>query len=151
MAALNNCMFIGNIGKIETRYLPNGDAVTNFTVAVNESWKSKEGEKQQRTTWVQCVSYRKLAEIIAEYCKTGSSIYVSGKLNISSWEKDGVKHYKTDIIVNELQMLGGKQENRDNGTSQPVAPPQRQQRATSIISMTTFLSLSRAVIIHFGG
>lgn len=127
MASLNHCAFIGNIGKIELRYLSNGDAATTFTVAVNEKWTSKDGEKKEKTTWVPCVAYRKLAEILDKYCKVGSSIYVSGKFYPSNWEKDGVKHYKTEIIVDQMQMLDGKgggggREADDYGA--PYSPPQ---------------------------
>lgn len=115
MASLNQCSFIGNIGKIETRYLPNGDAVTNFSLAVNETWKSKDGEKQEKTEWISCVAFRKLAEIMAEYVKVGASIYASGKIQTRSWEdKEGVKKYTTEIIVDQMQMLGGKREGGDS-------------------------------------
>ena len=80
MASLNLCQFIGNIGKIETRYLSNGDAVTNCSIAVNETWKDQNGDKQERCEWVSITAYKKLAEIMQSYCIKGMQIYVSGKM-----------------------------------------------------------------------
>ena len=77
MASLNLCQFIGRIGKIENRYMSNGDAVVNCSIAVNESYKDKNGDKQEKTEWVNVVVYRKLAEIMASYCTKGILIYVS--------------------------------------------------------------------------
>ena len=109
MASLNNCMFIGNVGKIETRYMTNGEAVTNISLAVNENYKNKEGQKQEKTEWVQCVLYRKLAEIAGEYVKVGALLYMAGKLQTRKYtDKAGVEKYSTEIIVNEMTMLGGK-------------------------------------------
>lgn len=111
MASLNNCMFIGNVGKIETRYMTNGDAVTNISLAVNENYKNKDGEKVEKTEWVQCVIYRRLAEVAAEYVKVGAPLYLAGKLQTRKWEdKEGQTRYTTEIVVNEMRMLGGKRE-----------------------------------------
>ncbi|MDE3023267.1 MAG: single-stranded DNA-binding protein [Pseudomonadota bacterium] len=121
MASLNQCNFIGNVAKIETRYLPNGDAVTKFTLAVNETWK-KDGEKQERVEWVNCVVYRRLAEIAEKYVTKGMPLFVSGKLQTRKWQdKEGQDRYSTEIIVNELQMLGSKggQESRPAQQEQP--------------------------------
>ena len=111
MASLNQCNFIGNVGKIETRYMSNGDAVTNISLAVNENYKDKNGEKVEKTEWVNCVIYRKLAEIASQYVKVGAPLYLAGKLATRNWQdKEGKDRYTTEIIVNELQMIGGKQD-----------------------------------------
>lgn len=122
MASLNQCNFIGNVGKLETRYLPNGDAVTNVSIAVNETWKDKDGNKQDRTEWVNIVFYKKLAEIVGEYVKVGQSLFVSGSMRTRSWEKDGVTRYTTEIIADQMQMLGSKAQSNDaDDTSTPSA------------------------------
>lgn len=109
MSSLNLCQFIGNIGKIETRYLSNGDAVTNCSIAVNESYKDKDGNKQEKVEWVNVTSYRKLAEIMSTYCVKGMQIYVSGKMSTRKYtDKQGIERYTTDIIANDMKMLGGK-------------------------------------------
>lgn len=109
MTSVNQCNFIGNIGKIETRFLSNGDAVTNFSLACNDSYKDKNGEKVEKTEWVSCVTYRKLAEIMKKYCKVGQQIYVSGKLETREYtDKEGIKRYQSQIIANDMKMLGGK-------------------------------------------
>jgi len=110
MSSLNQCNFIGNVGKIETRFMPNGEAVTNLSLACNETWKSKDGEKQEKCEWVNAVIYRKLAEVAEKYVKVGSQLFISGKMSTRKWEKDGVTRYSTEIIVNEMTMLGGKRD-----------------------------------------
>lgn len=124
MASLNNCMFIGNVGKIETRYMTNGEAVTNISLAVNETWKSKDGEKHERVEWVRCVIYRKLAEVAEKWVKKGDPLYISGKLQTKKWQdKDtGADRYTTEIIVNEMQMLGGKREQGDQQAAPQSKP-----------------------------
>ena len=127
MASLNQCNFIGNVGKIETRYMSNGDAVTNISLAVNENYKDKNGEKVEKTEWVNCVIYRKLAEIASQYVKVGAPLYLAGKLATRKWQdKEGKDRYTTEIIVNELQMIGGKQ---DGG--QAVNAPQNKPESAS--------------------
>ena len=107
--SLNKVMLIGRLGKDpETRYMTNGEAVTNAALATSENWKDKSGEKQEKTEWHNLVFYRRLAEIAGEYLKKGSQVYVEGKLQTRKWEKDGVTRYTTEIIVNEMTMLGGK-------------------------------------------
>jgi single-strand DNA-binding protein len=107
---VNKVILVGNVGKDpETRYMPNGDAVTNVTLATSESWKDKNtGEQKELTEWHRITFYRKLAEIVAEYVKKGSKLYVEGALRTRSWEQDGVKRYATEIIASEMQMLDGK-------------------------------------------
>lgn len=108
--SVNKVILIGRLGKDpETRYMPNGEAVTNAALATSENWKDKSGEKQEKTEWHNLVFYRRLAEIAAEYLKKGSQIYVEGKLQTRKWQtKEGQDRYTTEIIVNEMTMLGGK-------------------------------------------
>lgn len=110
MASLNQCNFIGNVGKIETRYLSNGDPVTNLSIACNESWKDKNtGEKQEKTEWINIVIYRKLAEIAEKYVSKGNQIYISGKMATRKYtDKNGVDRYTTEIIATDMKMLGNK-------------------------------------------
>ena len=115
MASLNKVLIIGNLGSDPTtRYLPNGDAVTNITVATTDTWKDKNGEKQQKTEWHRVTFYRKLAEIAGEHLKKGSPVYVEGRLETKEWEdKEGIKRQTTGIIADKMQMLGSKQGNSD--------------------------------------
>ncbi len=108
--SVNKVILIGRLGKDpETRYMTNGEAVTNATLATSETWKDKSGEKQEKTEWHNLVFYRRLAEIAGEYLKKGSQIYVEGKLQTRKWQtKEGQDRYTTEIIVNEMTMLGGK-------------------------------------------
>jgi len=111
MSSLNVCQFIGHIGKIETRFLTNGDAVTNCSLAVNETWKDQNGDKQERCEWVNVTAYKKLAEIMQSYCVKGMQIYVSGKMQTRKYtDKNGVERYATEIIANDMKMLGSKPE-----------------------------------------
>ena len=123
---VNKVILVGNVGKDpETRYMPNGNAVTNVTLATSESWKDKNtGEKQERTEWHRVVFYQRLAEVVAEYVKKGSKLYVEGSLRTNAWEQDGVKRYTTEIIANEMQMLDGKgaggSDSDSSGSYQPA-------------------------------
>lgn len=107
---VNKVILVGNVGQDpETRYMPNGGAVTNVTLATSETWKDKNtGENQERTEWHRVVFYQRLAEIVAEYVKKGSKLYIEGRLQTRSWEQDGVKRYTTEIIANEMQMLDSR-------------------------------------------
>ena len=106
---MNKCTFIGRLSRdAEIKYLQDGTAVCNFSIAVSEKYKNKSGERIEKTEWVTLVAFGKLAEICTEWLKKGSLIYVCGKLQTQSWEKDGVKHYKTVINISEMEMLGGK-------------------------------------------
>jgi single-strand DNA-binding protein len=121
MASVNKVIIVGNLGRDpETRYLQNGDAVTNIAVATTESWKDKNtGEKKELTEWHRITFYRKLAEIAGQYLKKGSQVYVEGRLQTRKWEKDGVDHYTTEIIADVLNMLGSKP--ADSGAASPAA------------------------------
>jgi len=133
---VNKVILVGNVGgDPETRYMPNGNAVTNITLATSETWKDKNtGEQQERTEWHRVTFYQRLAEIVAEYVRKGSKLYVEGRLQTRSWEQDGVKRYATDIIANEMQMLdsrggnggGGNYGGNSGGGYQPSQPSQPQ-------------------------
>lgn len=110
MASVNKVILIGNLGKDpETRYMSNGDAVTNITLATTDTWKDKNGEKQEKTEWHRVTFYRKLAEIAGEYLKKGRPVYIEGRLETRKWtDKQGVERYTTDIIANDMKMLGNR-------------------------------------------
>jgi len=133
MASVNKVIIVGNLGRDpETRYMPNGDAVTNVAVATTESWKDKNsGEKKELTEWHRITFYRKLAEVAGQYLKKGSQVYVEGRLQTRKWtDKDGVEKYTTEIIADTMQMLGGRQGAgggaSDDGGGYGSAPPARQ-------------------------
>lgn len=110
MASVNKVILVGRLGKDpEVRYMTNGEAVANITLATSETWKDKNGEKQEKTEWHRVTFYRKLAEIVGEYLKKGSQVYVEGRLETRKWtDKAGVEKYTTEVIANEMVMLGGK-------------------------------------------
>ena len=112
MASVNKVILVGNVGAdVETRYMPNGDAVANVRLATTESWKDKgTGEKREVTEWHRLVAYRKLAEIFSQYVKKGSSLYIEGRIKTRKWQdKDGQDRYTTEIEATEMQMLGSRQ------------------------------------------
>jgi single-strand DNA-binding protein len=124
MASVNKCIFIGNLTKDpEVRYMTNGEAVANVNIACNEQWKNKAGEKQESVEFVNLVFYKRLAEIAGEYLRKGAPIYAEGKMKTRKWEKDGVTRYTTEIIVNEMIMLGGKSDKPEQ--SQSAEKPNR--------------------------
>ena len=110
MASVNKVILVGNLGKDpETRYMSNGEAVTNITLATTDTWKDKNGEKQEKTEWHRVTFYRKLAEIAGEYLKKGRPVYVEGRLETRKWtDKSGADRYTTEIIANEMKMLGSR-------------------------------------------
>jgi len=108
---VNKCIFIGNLGADpETRYTPSGVAVTNIRIAVSETWKDRQsGEQQERTEWVRVVGFNRLAEIMGEYLQKGSQVYVEGRMQTNKWQdQQGNDRYTTEIIANDMQMLGGR-------------------------------------------
>lgn len=116
--SVNKCIFIGYCGKdVEVKYLPNGTPVGKVSLAVNEQWKDKDGERKEKTEWINLVFWAKLAEIASEYVHKGSQIYVEGKMQTRSWEKDGQKHYMTEVSVHDLVLLGGKKDGDGGGQS----------------------------------
>ncbi len=117
MASLNKWTGIGYLGKDpDVQFLPSGMQTAKFSIACQESWTDKGGEKKEHTEWVNIVSFGRIAEIISEYLKKGSMVYIEGKLRTRSWEdKEGNKKYITEIVVNNLQMLDRK---KDGGKSE---------------------------------
>jgi single-strand DNA-binding protein len=112
---INKVILVGNLGRDpETRYMPSGEAVTNIAVATSKKVKSKDGgEPKEFTEWHRVVLFGKLGEISGEYLKKGSQVYIEGELRTREWEKEGQKHYTTEIIADEMQMLGGKAKDDD--------------------------------------
>jgi len=108
--SVNKAIVIGNLGKDpEVRFTPGGQAVANFSVATNESWKDKNGQTQERTEWHRIVVWGKLAELCGEYLKKGRSAYVEGRLQTREWnDKEGKKNYTTEIVANQVVFLGGR-------------------------------------------
>ena len=112
--------------------MPNGEAVANLSIATSESWKDKQGQLQERTEWHKLTAYRKLAEIIGEYVKKGSRLYVEGKLQTRKWQdQQGNDRYTTEVIISEMQMLGGNESKGSGSAPQQPAPqqPKPQQQA----------------------
>ncbi len=134
---VNKVILVGTCGQDpETRYMPNGNAVTNLSLATSEQWTDKQsGQKVEKTEWHRVALFGKVAEIAGEYLRKGSQVYIEGKLQTREWEKDGVKRYTTEIIVDmqgTMQLLGGRPDN-GGGDSAPrqqrPAPQQREQQA----------------------
>ena len=124
MSSVNKVILIGNVCEDPLcKFMPNGEAVTTFSLATNERWKDKNtGQQQEKAEFHRLVFYRRLAEIAGEYLRKGAKVYIEGKLQTRKWEKEGQNHYTTEIIVNEMTMLGSK----DAGGNQS-APQQAQQ------------------------
>jgi single-strand DNA-binding protein len=125
MASVNKVILIGNLGRDpETRYMPEGGAITNISIATTDKWKDKNGEMQEKTEWHRVAFFGKLAEIAGEYLKKGSQVYVEGRLQTRKWQdKDGQDKYTTEIVANVMQMLGSRQGmgggDRDAGGERP--------------------------------
>ena len=119
---LNQCQFIGRVGKnVESRFMPDGKMVVNFSIAVGSQWKSKDGEKQESVEWINLVAFDKLAEICSKFLVKGTKIFASGKMKTRKYQdKEGKDRYATEVIVNEMQMLSGKQDGQ-TGNSAPAA------------------------------
>lgn len=128
MASVNKVILVGNLGRDpETRYMPNGDAVTNCTLATTDTWKDKtSGEKREATEWHRIVFFRKLAEIAGQYLKKGSQVYIEGSLKTRKWtDKEGVEKYTTEIIADTMKMLGTRQstDERPSTAERPAPAP----------------------------
>ena len=129
---VNKVTLIGRLGRDpEVRYMSNGDAVCNFSIATSESWKDAQGNRQERTEWHAVTLYRRLAEIAGQYLKKGSLVYLEGKIQSRKYTgKDGIERTAYDIICHEMKMLGGGQpESAPQANSQAPEPPQRQNPA----------------------
>jgi single-strand DNA-binding protein len=123
--SLNKVQLIGNLGRDpELKYTSAGVAVATFSIATSDSWKDQEGNTQERTEWHNIVAWRKLAEICGEWLKKGKRVYIEGKLQTRTYEKDGVKKYMTEIVADQLIMLdggGGQRSTNGGGTEAPAA------------------------------
>ena len=140
MASINKVMLIGNLGKDpEIRYMPSGDAIANLTLATTENWKDKAGEKQEKTEWHRISMFGRLAEIAGEYLKKGSSVYIEGKLQTRKWQdKEGNDRYTTEIVANEMKMLGSRASGGDTGMERtaPMAGGSKPARPASTPAST---------------
>ncbi|MDA0760124.1 MAG: single-stranded DNA-binding protein [Proteobacteria bacterium] len=127
---INKVIIVGNLGRDpETRYLPSGGAVTNVSVATSKSWRDRDsGEQKERTEWHRIVFFNRLAEIASEYLKRGSKIYLEGELRTREWEREGQKHYTTEIVASEMQMLDARG-GMDGGAGNFGAPTSAPARA----------------------
>lgn len=132
---LNQCNFIGRLGKdAEMRYLPDGKAVATISIAVGEQWKDQQGQKQERTEWVRVSAFGRLAEVMGEYLRKGSKVFISGKLKTRKWQgQDGQDRYTTEIVAKEMQMLDSRSDQapvpQQGGHQQPQQAPAAQQPA----------------------
>ncbi|MGQ0709776.1 MAG: single-stranded DNA-binding protein [Rhodoferax sp.] len=134
MASVNKVILVGNLGRDpEIRYLPSGEPVANVTLATSSKFKNKSGEMVEETEWHRVTFFGKLADIVGQYLKKGRSIYVEGRLKTRKYtDKDGIEKYATDIIANEMQMLGGREGmgepgGGDDGGYAPRSAPQRER------------------------
>ena len=127
MASVNKVILVGNLGRDpEIRYLPSGEPVANIALATTSKYKNKAGELVEDTEWHRVSFFGKLAEIVGEYLKKGKPVYIEGRLKTRKYtDKDGVEKYATDIIANEMQMLGS----REGGDDEPRAPRQAPERS----------------------
>lgn len=127
--SVNKAILIGRLGRDpEVRYIPNGDAVTNFSIATDEQWKDRNGEKQTRTEWHNITLFGKLGEIAGQYLQKGSQVYIEGRIQSRKYkDKDGTERTAYDIIGNEMRMLGSRQE-----SSEQAPPPQQRKAAPAV-------------------
>ena len=118
MKGVNKAIIVGNLGADpDVRYSANGNAITKIRVATSESWKDKQsGETKEKTEWHRITAFGRLAEIMGEYLKKGSQVYIEGRLQTSQYEKEGQTHYSTDIIADTMQMLGGRAQSGQDRT-----------------------------------
>lgn len=129
---INKVILVGTLGKDpEVRYSQSGSAMASISVATNESWKDKNGEKQERTEWHRVKFFGRLAEIAGEYLKKGGQVYIEGSLRTEKYtDKQGVERYSTDIIANEMQMLGGMPGGAERGERSERSGGERPQRSS---------------------
>lgn len=129
MRGVNHCTLLGNVGNdVDLKFTQDGTAIAKFSLATTEIYKGRDGEKKEDVSWHRCVAFGKLAELIGEYVKKGDPLFIEGQIRYGSYEKDGVKHYTTDIRVNEMRLLGGKRdEGSGNGTPRRNAPAKRRE------------------------
>lgn len=138
---INKWIGIGNAcAQPETRMLPSGGSVTNVTIACNDDYKDKNtGQKVDKTEFVRVVFFNRLAEIVSQYVKKGSKIYIEGSLRTRSWEQDGIKRYATEIVASEMQMLDSKGgESHPQESEARKQPPARENQSTSAPAPSNF-------------
>ena len=135
---VNKVILVGNVGNDpEVRYMPNGNAVANVSVATSDSWKDRNtGDQQERTEWHRVVFFNRLAEIVEQYVKKGTKLYLEGRLQTRSWEQDGAKRYSTEIVASEMQMLdsrgaGGVNQEFGDQAPPPAAPSQDSEKGST--------------------
>lgn len=136
--SVNKMILIGTLGKDpDIRYMPNGNAVASLSVATDEGYKDKSGQRVDKTEWHRVEAFGKLAEIIGQYLQKGAKAYFEGKLRTDEYEKDGIKRYSTKIIANNMTMLGGKQDGQQPSNGFQQAAPQQapQQQAQGFQQM----------------
>ena len=128
---INKVILVGNLGRDpETRYMPSGGAVTNVSIATSKSWRDRDsGEQKERKEWHRIVFFNRLAEIANEYLKRGSKVYVEGELRTREWEREGQKHYTTEIVANEMQMLDSRGEGGMGAMGGGGSAPSRSQQS----------------------
>ena len=132
MASVNKVILVGNLGRDpEVKYMSDGTAICNLSVATTYAWKDKAtGEKKEETEWSRVTLRARLAEVAGEYLKKGSAVYIEGRLRTRKYEKDGVERYSTEIMADSMQMLGGRGEGASGAAQAPApAPVQRQAAA----------------------
>jgi single-strand DNA-binding protein len=145
MASVNKVILVGNLGADpETRYMPSGDAITNIRIATTDRWKDKaSGEMKEATEWHRIAFFGRLAEVAGQYLKKGSQVYVEGRLKTREWEKDGVKRYTTEIVADEMKMLGKREgmgdapprESGEPAAASTGAKPAAKKPATTLADM----------------
>ena len=127
--SVNKVILVGNLGKDpEVRHTPSGVAVANFSLATSESYKDKDGNRQEKTEWHNVVAWRQLAEICGQYLHKGKQVYIEGKLTTRKWQdRDGVDRYTTEIVADQMQMLGSANDGSGNRPAQQQSRPAQQQ------------------------
>ena len=137
--SVNKVILVGRLGRDpETRYIPNGDAITNFSLATDEQWRDRNGERQTRTEWHNVSLYGKLGEIAGQYLRKGSQVFIEGKIQSRKYtDKDGIERTAYDIIGNEMKMLGNRNDGSDSGNNNAApptsnAPPQHESTTAPI-------------------
>lgn len=134
---INKVILVGHLGKDpETTYTQSGMAITRISLATTTSRKDRDGNTQEKTEWHRVVFFNRLAEIAGEYLRKGASVYIEGRLSYGSYEKDGVKHYTTDIVADEMQMLGGRSDVGGQYESQQRGQPAQRQQGRSAPSQS---------------
>lgn len=133
MRGVNKVIIVGTLGADpETRYTSAGTAVTSVRLAVNEMWRDKDGEKQERTEWISCTAFGKVAEIVGEYCQKGDQLYVEGRMRTDKYtDKDGIERYATKVMVETIQLLGGRRGDSERSSPGRNEQPSRRREPAS--------------------